>query len=358
MADIKWIKITTDIFDDDKILLIESLPDADAIIVIWFKLLCLAGKQNNSGVFLLNDRIPYTDKMLATIFRRKESTVQLALQTFEQFGMIEVVDGVITIPNWGKHQNLDALENKKAYMREYMKEYRAKQKLLVGSTKYNEAGLSIEDWKTVLTEFDYECAYCGSKDGLEQDHAIPFADGGQYVIGNIVPACRRCNASKGDKEVFSWYEAQEFFDSERCKHLRKYLRKSKVSRLDKNREEKIREEENTPLNPPAGEIDDSHVLIPFVGELQEAFDDWLAYKKEKRQPYKPRGLKSLVTQVERYAEQFGEAETANAIRNSMASNYQGIVFDRIGKGDKSGSKDKKTAKAPGEYRGKDFFDDD
>ena len=135
MAEIKWIKITTDIFDDDKILLIESLPDADAIIVIWFKLLCLAGKQNNSGVFLLNDRIPYTDKMLATIFRRKESTVQLALQTFEQFGMIEVVDGVITIPNWGKHQNLDALEKKTAYMREYMKEYRQKQKMLAAASE-------------------------------------------------------------------------------------------------------------------------------------------------------------------------------------------------------------------------------
>lgn len=128
MADVKWIKITTDIFDDEKILLIESLPEADSIIVIWFKLLCLAGKQNNSGVFVMGNRIPYTDKMLATIFRRKESTVQLALQTFEQFGMVEIIDGVITIPNWGKHQNLNQLESKKEYMRNYMKEYRQKQK--------------------------------------------------------------------------------------------------------------------------------------------------------------------------------------------------------------------------------------
>lgn len=134
MADVKWIKITTDIFDDEKILLIESLPDAYAIIVVWFKLLCLAGKQNNSGVFMMNNQIAYTDKMLATIFRMKESTVQLALQTFEQFGMVEIIDGVITIPNWGKHQNLDQLESKKEYMRKYMKEYREKQKLLTGKT--------------------------------------------------------------------------------------------------------------------------------------------------------------------------------------------------------------------------------
>ena len=136
MADVKWIKITTDIFDDEKILLIESLPDAYAIITVWFKLLCLAGKQNNSGVFLLG-RIPYTDKMLATIFRMKEATVAMALQTFEQFGMIEVIDGVITIPNWGKHQSLDQLESKKEYMRNYMKEYREKQKNLLVDGKSN-----------------------------------------------------------------------------------------------------------------------------------------------------------------------------------------------------------------------------
>lgn len=66
--------------------------------------------------------------------RRKESTVQLALQTFEQFGMIEIIDGIITIPNWGKHQNLDQLESKKEYMKKYMKTYREKQKALTSKT--------------------------------------------------------------------------------------------------------------------------------------------------------------------------------------------------------------------------------
>ena len=129
MAEVKWIKITTDIFDDEKVLLIESLPDAYAIITVWFKLLCLAGKQNNSGVFMMG-QIAYTDKMLATIFRMKESTVQLALQTFEQFGMVEIVDGVITIPNWEKHQSLDKLEQAKEQTRKRVAKHREKQKLL------------------------------------------------------------------------------------------------------------------------------------------------------------------------------------------------------------------------------------
>ena len=125
---VKWIKICSDIFDDEKIMLIENLPSADSIIVIWFKLLCLAGKNNNSGVFILNDKIAYTDEMLATVFRRDINTVRLALKTFENYGMIEIVSEVYTIPNWGKYQNLDKIEQKSQYMRNYMQEYRKKQK--------------------------------------------------------------------------------------------------------------------------------------------------------------------------------------------------------------------------------------
>lgn len=125
---VKWIKICSDIFDDEKIMLIENLPSADSIIVIWFKLLCLAEKNNNSGVFILNDKIAYTDEMLATVFRRDINTVRLALKTFENYGMIEIVSGVYTIPNWGKYQNLDKIEQKSQYMRNYMQEYRKKQK--------------------------------------------------------------------------------------------------------------------------------------------------------------------------------------------------------------------------------------
>ena len=129
MAEVKWIKIVTDVFDDEKILMIETMPEADTIIVIWFKLLCLAGKQNNSGVFQMG-QMPYTDEMFSTIFRRPLNTVRLALKTFEQFGMIEIVHNTVTIPNWGKHQSIEQIEAKNAYMKNYMREYREKQKLI------------------------------------------------------------------------------------------------------------------------------------------------------------------------------------------------------------------------------------
>ena len=131
MAAVKWIKIITDLFDDEKVLMIESLPSADSIIVIWFKLLTFAGKQNNDGVFIMNNRIAYTDEMLASIFRRDINIVRLALKVFEEYGMIEIVDNVITIPNWNKHQTLDAYERKKERDRLYQQERREKQRLLV-----------------------------------------------------------------------------------------------------------------------------------------------------------------------------------------------------------------------------------
>lgn len=136
-ADVKWIKICTDIFDDEKIILVESMPEADSIIVIWFKLLCMAGKQNNSGVFMFNSKIPYTDEMLATIFRRPINTVRLALKTFEQYGMVEIINNTLTIPNWEKHQSLDKFEQAKEKTRLRVAAHREKQKKLSDCNAYS-----------------------------------------------------------------------------------------------------------------------------------------------------------------------------------------------------------------------------
>ena len=137
MADVKWIKLCTDVFDDEKIILIDALPERDGVLVIWFKLLCMAGKQNNGGVFMLNDKIAYTDEMLATIFRRPVNVVRLALQTFEQFGMIEIINNTITIPNWEKHQNLKQLQQAKEKTRKRVAKHREKQKLIASGEDCN-----------------------------------------------------------------------------------------------------------------------------------------------------------------------------------------------------------------------------
>ena len=130
MADVKWIKLTTDIFENRKIRQIECLPDGDSIIVIWVKLLCLAGSINDSGLLYITKEIPYTEQMLATQFGRPLATIQLAMKTFEQFGMLEVIDNVLHISNWEKYQNVDRLAELKEYNRNAQRKSRAKKKLL------------------------------------------------------------------------------------------------------------------------------------------------------------------------------------------------------------------------------------
>lgn len=138
MSEIKWIKITTDIFDDEKICLIDALPDHDAILVIWFKILALAGKHNRNGLLMMSDKVHYTDEMLATIFRRPLNTVRMALGIFEQFEMVEIIDGVITLPNWEKHQNIDRMEKIKEQTRKRVARHREKQKeLAIGNVTCN-----------------------------------------------------------------------------------------------------------------------------------------------------------------------------------------------------------------------------
>ena len=110
MAEVKWIKITSDIFENRKIKQIEALPDGDAVIVIWLKLLCLAGKTNDRGAIYFTSEIPYTEEMMATQFNRPLNTIKMALQVFQKFGMIEIESDILKISNWEKYQNTDGLE--------------------------------------------------------------------------------------------------------------------------------------------------------------------------------------------------------------------------------------------------------
>lgn len=110
MADINWVKLRVDMFDDEKIKIIQSMPEGDAILVIWIRIIALAGKCNAKGLVLIEDEFPYSDEMLATIFNKPLATVRLALGTFEKFRMIERTEKGIYISNFEKHQNTEGME--------------------------------------------------------------------------------------------------------------------------------------------------------------------------------------------------------------------------------------------------------
>lgn len=137
MADIKWIKLSLDVFNSRKIKQIEKMPDGDTIIVIWFKLLVLAGAVNDCGQVYFTPEMPYTDEMLATEFDRPISTVRMALGIFQQFGMIEVINDILCLPQWEKYQNVDALERAREKNAARQQAYRDRQKALTAPDDSN-----------------------------------------------------------------------------------------------------------------------------------------------------------------------------------------------------------------------------
>lgn len=66
-------------------------------------------------------------------------------------------------------------------------------------------------------------------------------------------------------------------------------------------------------------------------EMKDVLREWVQYKQERSEPYKEAGMSSLITQAVNRGAESGADAVCNAIRESMASGYKGIVWDRIGR---------------------------
>lgn len=128
MGDVKWIKLSTDLFNNRKIRQIEVMDDGDSIIVIWLKLLILAGELNDGGEIYFMSGVPFTEEQLANYLNRDRELVALAIRTFEAYGMISNTDEALSICNWEKYQNVAELEHIREQNRIRQKRWYDKQK--------------------------------------------------------------------------------------------------------------------------------------------------------------------------------------------------------------------------------------
>ena len=128
MSSVKWIKINIDMFDDEKIKIIQAMPEGDSLLVVWIKLITLAGKTNDGGYIYIAENMPYTEEMLATIMNKPINTIRLALSTFLSLKMIEEDTKGIYLVNFEKHQSLDKMEKLKEQNRIRVAKYRDKKK--------------------------------------------------------------------------------------------------------------------------------------------------------------------------------------------------------------------------------------
>ena len=55
------------------------------------------------------------------------------------------------------------------------------------------------------------CSYCGDTHRLSADHLIPRMRGGPDAADNLILACRRCNSSKGGRDLLEWMTARNCF---------------------------------------------------------------------------------------------------------------------------------------------------
>ena len=128
MAEVRWIKIQTDLFSNRKIKLLSSMEDGDSLIIIWLQLLCLAGEINDGGYLYLTDGVPYTEDILAVQMNKSKDIVRKALEMFKRFGMVEEDNGYLCISNWDRYQNVDRMSEIREYNRLNKQKYREKKK--------------------------------------------------------------------------------------------------------------------------------------------------------------------------------------------------------------------------------------
>lgn len=124
--------------------------------------------------------------------------------------------------------------------------------------------------------------------------------------------------------------------------------KVKESRGEERKSEKIKVDNTSPISPSQGaenepktkrmrksKEDNIHILdrlIPnyFISDfLLEKVREWIEYKVARKESYVEQGMKSLLTKISREAQKNGDMAVVDVIDLSMASNYKGILWEKI-----------------------------
>ena len=85
-----YLKLKENFFDSDSIVLLEDMKDGILYSNILLKLYLKSLK--NGGKLQLDEHIPYTAQMIATLTRHQIGTVERALEIFRQLGLVEQLD--------------------------------------------------------------------------------------------------------------------------------------------------------------------------------------------------------------------------------------------------------------------------
>ena len=128
MVQVQWLKVYTDIFDNEKMKKLLRNRDGDTYFRVWIQLLTLAAKSNQHGSILLGENIPMTKYDLAKVMHKTLNKLEKIIQNLYELDMIFFDNDTICIKNWDKYQSADKLEKMQESNRRRQKEYRDRQK--------------------------------------------------------------------------------------------------------------------------------------------------------------------------------------------------------------------------------------
>lgn len=96
------------------------------------------------------------------------------------------------------------------------------------------------------------------------------------------------------------------------------------------------ERDNSPARTKNTKKTNTHLILEDIlphynlsVDLQNKLREWCDYKTERNEAYKPQGLKALLKRVETASQQHGDYAVCELIDECMASNWKGIIFDRL-----------------------------
>ena len=128
MANLQWLKLSTDFFDNNKIKLLESERDGDTLIRVWIQLLTIAMKCNYQGRLAITEDKPMTVDEFSKITGKSRKKITKCLEKFEELKMIIIEDNFYKIKNWSKYQSADKLEEIRLQNRLRQQKYRENMK--------------------------------------------------------------------------------------------------------------------------------------------------------------------------------------------------------------------------------------
>lgn len=300
MTDVKWIKLKVGMFDGESFKKIKRAKIGgesfrDKLTAIWFELMDFAGKCNHSGAFINSKEIPYTNlEDIATMIDREPEELRLCMTFYVNEGMVEIIDDVYMLSNWSMYQNEAGLEKLREQRRIAQAKWRAKQKALsAGSPVSDEDNAESENVDITVDSTEHLPSY-------------------SYSISNSI--------SKSIEDVVIEGEVIE-------ENGEKKETPPPAPPVEKGKKGRKKAEI---VQPPAdySDTDFSEVMIAEV-------EKWLQYKTERRDAYQPTGLQSLISQIKNNVKKHGEQAVIDLIRECMAANYKGIIFEKLEKAAKA-----------------------